>query len=123
MKVQVYYEDTDLGGIVYHANYLKYCERARSEIFFKNDMLPTLGGDSGFVVRKIDANFIGTATLGNTLEVSTKVLVMKNSSIVLLQEVSKEGHKIFSMEVLLVYVVHLKPSRIPKAFQDIFAMY
>ncbi|MEN8727803.1 MAG: acyl-CoA thioesterase, partial [Sulfurovum sp.] len=43
MKIRVYYEDTDAGGIVYHTNYIKYCERARSEIFFQRGKKPTLG--------------------------------------------------------------------------------
>ena len=49
MKIRVYYEDTDAGGIVYHTNYIKYCERARSEIFFKQNMMPLDGEKSGFV--------------------------------------------------------------------------
>jgi acyl-CoA thioester hydrolase len=40
MKTGVYYKYTDLGGVVYHTNYIKYCERARSEVFFQNNMLP-----------------------------------------------------------------------------------
>jgi len=40
MKIRVYYEDTDAGGIVYHANYIKYCERARSEHFFARGVMP-----------------------------------------------------------------------------------
>ena len=53
MKIRVYYEDTDAGGIVYHANYIKYCERARSELFFEKNMIPTEGDRSSFVVRRI----------------------------------------------------------------------
>ena len=61
MKIRVYYEDTDAGGIVYHTNYIKYCERARSEIFFEQGMKPTLGDKSGFVVRDIKACFLATS--------------------------------------------------------------
>ena len=39
MKTRVYYDDTDAGGVVYHANYLKFCERARSDIFYENGLL------------------------------------------------------------------------------------
>ena len=123
MKIRVYYEDTDLGGIVYHTNYIKYCERARSEVFFSHDIMPTLGKESGFVVKNINANFLHTATLGDMLEVKTKVLTMKHSSIVLLQEVFKEEHKLFSMEVVLVYIEKMKPARIPEVFRDIFKSY
>ena len=120
MKIRVYYEDTDLGGIVYHTNYIKYCERARSEIFFKDGILPTLGDDSGFVVRNISADFIGSSTLGDMLEVTTKIKTLKNSSVVLVQEVSKEGKTIFSMDVVLVYVESGKPCRIPEKFKGVF---
>ena len=120
MKIRVYYEDTDLGGIVYHTNYIKYCERARSEIFFQKEMMPTLGEDSGFVVRNIHADFLATSTLGDMLHVTTTLKTLKSSSLVLVQEVWKGDVKLFSMEVVLVYISKGKPSRIPEIFRDIF---
>jgi len=120
MKIRVYYEDTDLGGIVYHTNYIKFCERARSEIFFQKKMVPTLGEDSGFVVRNINADFLATSTLGDMLTVTTTLKTLKSSSLVLIQEVWKEEVKVFSMEVVLVYISKGKPSRIPELFRDIF---
>lgn len=120
MKIRVYYEDTDAGGIVYHTNYIKYCERARSEIFFEKGMKPSLSDSSGFVVRDIKASFLATSTLGDSLEVTSKILALKRSSLVLLQEVWKEELKVFSMEVILVYVNEGKPCRIPELFSDIF---
>ena len=123
MKIRVYYEDTDLGGIVYHTNYIKYCERARSEVFFQKNMMPTLGEESGFVVRDIQASFLSTSTLGDLLEVTTKIVTVKNSSIILLQEVWKEEEKLFSMEIVLVYIDKGKPCRIPEVFRDVFSTY
>ena len=120
MKIRVYYEDTDLGGIVYHTNYIKYCERARSEIFFQKNMVPTRGEESGFVVRNLDANFLATSTLGDMLNVTTEVLKIKNSSLQLLQEVWKDDTKVFSMKITLVYIEEGKPSRIPKIFKVVF---
>ena len=123
MKIRVYYEDTDLGGIVYHTNYIKYCERARSEVFFKKEMLPTLGEESGFVVRNIDADFLATATLGDMLEVKTLVHTIKSSSVILVQEVWKKDMKVFSMKIILVYIDKGKPTRIPEQFRKIFDDY
>ncbi len=120
MKIRVYYEDTDAGGIVYHTNYIKYCERARSEVFFKKGLIPSLSDSSGFVVRDLKASFLATSTLGDTLDVTSKVLTLKSTSLVLLQEVWKEEVKVFSMEVVLVYVDKGKPCRIPEVFGDIF---
>ena len=121
MKIRVYYEDTDTGGIVYHTNYIKFCERARSELFFERGMLPSQGDNSGFVVRNINANFLATSKLGDILHVTSKILTLKNSSLTLLQEVWKDDQKVFSMEVLLVYIDNGKPSRIPKEFSELFA--
>ena len=123
MKIRVYYEDTDAGGIVYHTNYIKYCERARSEVFFQRGIIPSQSDSSGFVVRDIKASFLATSTLGDTLNVTSKILTLKSSSLVLLQEVWKEEVKVFSMEVLLVYVDKGKPCRIPKAFKEIFTSF
>ena len=123
MKIRVYYEDTDLGGIVYHANYIKYCERDRSEVFFQNNILPTLGKDSGFVVKNINANFLATSTLGDILEVKTKVQKLKHSSVIFVQEIWKEEVKVFSMEIVLVHIDGSKPTRIPEVFRDIFKEY
>jgi len=120
MKIRVYYEDTDAGGIVYHTNYIKYCERARSEIFFEKNMMPTLGKDEGFVVRNIHANFIATSTLGDMLDVTTKIVALKNSSTILQQEVWKEENKLFSMEIVLVYINKGKPCRIPEKLREVF---
>ena len=121
MKIRVYYEDTDAGGIVYHTNYIKYCERARSEMFFERDMIPSQSDESGFVVRNLSANFLATSKLGDMLDVTSKILTLKNSSLTLLQEVWKDELKIFSMEVVLVYVDKGKPCRIPKVFSEVFA--
>lgn len=120
MKIRVYYEDTDAGGIVYHTNYIKYCERARSEVFFQKGMMPSQGDGSGFVVRDIKASFLATSTLGDILDVTSKILTLKRSSLVLLQEIWREEVKVFSMEIVLVYIDKGKPCRIPDVFRDVF---
>lgn len=123
MKIRVYYEDTDAGGIVYHTNYIKFCERARSEVFFQRGMIPAQSNTSGFVVRELKASFLATAALGDTLEVTSKILTIKNSSLALLQEVWKDETMVFGMEVLLVYIDKGKPCRIPDIFREIFTSF
>ena len=120
MQIRVYYEDTDAGGIVYHTNYIKYAERARSEIFFERGMMPSEGKESGFVVRDLKARFLATSTLGDMLNVTSKILKLKNSSMVLLQEIYKNELKVFSMEIMLVYIDKGKPCRIPEKFKVVF---
>lgn len=120
MNIRIYYEDTDAGGIVYHTNYIKYCERARSELFFANDMMPGESSDSGFVVRDIKASFLATAALGDMVTVATNLLSMRASSIVLNQAIYRDDIKIFDMEILLVYVKRGKAVRIPTVYRNFF---
>jgi len=120
MKIRIYYEDTDAGGVVYHTNYIKYCERARSEIFFQRDMMPLLGDQSGFVVKDLKANFIGFSFLGDILEVTTKVIKKRAASVLLEHTITKEDKKIFSMEITLVFVREGRPHIVPDNLHEIF---
>jgi len=119
VKIRVYYEDTDAGGIVYHTNYIKYCERARSELFFEKNSTPTDGKNSGFVVRNIDANFIGMASLGDIVEVKTKLIKKRATSILLKQFIILKDKIIFDMNILLVFVRDGKPAKIPQYLSEI----
>lgn len=91
--VRVYYEDTDAGGVVYHANYLRFMERAR------NEWLRDMGWPIDqiveqkkrlFIVRSLEMKFIRPARLGDALEVSAAIHLMKNASMRLHQEVRRE---------------------------------
>lgn len=91
MKFRIYYEDTDAAGIVYHANYIKFCERARSEAFFNSDLEP-FGKDGYFVVSEIHAKFKKPATLGDMIEVRSKAVQVKKVSVVINQQIYKVGN-------------------------------
>jgi len=121
LKIRIYYEDTDAGGIVYHTNFIKYCERARSELFFSQNMLPMDGERSGFVVRHIDANFLGMAKLGDLVEVKSELLTMKKASLILKQTIYNDAKKIFEMKITLAYLSQGKPSRIPTTFLELLS--
>lgn len=103
MIVRVYYEDTDAGGIVYHSNYLNFCERARSELFFSAGRSPVLSGGF-FVVKKIEADYLKSAKLGDLLEVKTKLLGTRSASFKMLQEVMRGEERLFSMKVQLAFI-------------------
>ena len=103
MKIRVYYEDTDMGGVVYHSNYLNFCERARSEAFFSKGMSPVLEGGH-FVARKVNADFFKSAKLGDLLDVQTQLIEMKAASFTLRHSIYREDEKIFELEILLVYL-------------------
>lgn len=85
-SVRIYYEDTDCGGIVYHTNYIKYCERARSEIFFNANAMPNTQS-IGLVVRKINADFLDSARLGDLLKIKSEIIKIGSSSLTLKQEI------------------------------------
>ena len=120
MKIRIYYEDTDAGGVVYHTNYIKYCERARSEIFFQREMMPLEGDQSGFVVKDLKANFIGFSFLGDILEVTTKVIKKRAASVLLEHTITKDDKKIFSMDITLVFVREGRPHIVPDNLHEIF---
>jgi len=103
VKIRVYYEDTDTGGVVYHSNYLNFCERARSDAFFKKGMTPVLK-NGHFVARKIIADYLSSAKLGDILEIKSELLEMKAASFTLKQTIFKEDVKIFELEILLAYI-------------------
>ena len=116
MKIRIYYEDTDAGGIVYHTNYIKFCERARSEAFFKAGLNFTK--ESGyFVVSSLEAKFIASAVLGDEIFVRSKVLEIKKASLVLEQEIYKFDDKndeklLFRATITLAFMKEEKLAKI-----------
>ncbi|RMH42119.1 MAG: tol-pal system-associated acyl-CoA thioesterase [Alphaproteobacteria bacterium] len=105
--VRVYYEDTDLAGIVYYANYLRFIERARSE------WIRTLGIDQRalkaergivFAVRSLSAEYLSPATFDDLLDVGTSLEAATPARLVLSQEVRRDGRLLFSASVTLVCI-------------------
>lgn len=117
MQIRVYYDDTDAGGIVYHANYLKFCERARSELFFARGLSPAIDGGH-FVVRRIEADFFRSAKLGDLLTVAHEIIEIKHTSLILLQSVWLEDVKLFEMKSVLVFAKDGKPIRIEQKTKE-----
>jgi len=103
VKIRVYYEDTDTGGVVYHSNYLNFCERARSEAFFSRGMNPVLE-NGHFVARRVEADFYMSAKLGDLLHIETELLEMKAASFTLKQKVFREDNLLFELKIILVYI-------------------
>ncbi|KGM49498.1 tol-pal system-associated acyl-CoA thioesterase [Pseudooceanicola atlanticus] len=116
-KLRVYYEDTDLAGIVYYANYLKFIERARSE------WVRELGIDQRrmkeedgmvFAVRRIEADYLAPAHFDDELEVQTAPEAVTGARIVLKQDVLRDGEVLFSAQVTLVALNETgQPARLP----------
>jgi acyl-CoA thioester hydrolase len=119
VKIRVYYEDTDCGGVVYYANYLNFCERARSELFFQKGLSPHKN-DEFFVVKSVQADYIKSAVFGDILEVKTKLVERKAASIVMYQEVFRDEELLFKATIKLAFLKNFKPSKIPLEIFDIF---
>lgn len=119
MKVRVYYEDTDLGGIVYYANYLKFCERARSDKFFEKGLSPHKENEF-FVVKKVEANYIKPAKFGDLLTVTSKLIGKKSASIEIFHEIFRENELLFTAKIKLAYLKNFKPSKITKEILEFF---
>jgi len=118
MKIRVYYEDTDAGGIVYHTRYINFCERARSEILFEHGLAP-LDGQTGLVVRDLKATFHGSAVLGDMLDITTEVLKIKKVTMRLRQCVYRDEELLFEMEIYLANIINGKPAKIDKNIIDL----
>ncbi|MEC8630141.1 MAG: tol-pal system-associated acyl-CoA thioesterase [Pseudomonadota bacterium] len=103
-QVRVYYEDTDMAGIVYYANYLKFIERGRSE------WVRSIGIDQArlkkegmfFAVRKVDADFLRPAVYDDVLTVETVVESQTGARLNLIQRVLRAGEEIFTAKVMIV---------------------
>ena len=116
-KTKVYYEDTDSGGVVYYVNYLKFIERARTNLIQELGFsLRSLSEnyDSHFVVKNIHCNYIQSAKLEDELSIQTKFIEIKKASFKLKQIIYREEKAIFESEVLMVNINSQgKPIKIP----------
>ena len=119
MKMRIYYEDTDLGGVVYYANYLKFCERARSELFFKRNLSPH-SQDEFFVVKSVEANYIKPAKFGDMIYVNTKLIKKRKASLLIFHEIFRNDELLFTTNIKVAYLKDFKPHKIPQNIIDIF---
>ena len=128
-RLRVFYEDTDAGGVVYYANYLKFAERARTELLRDLGIFQSaLASDGGpvFTVRRVEADFIAPARLDDELEVRTWVTGLGGARIEMHQqvarsEVGRDNEELVSLFVQIVCVnAKGRASRIPKPVADKF---
>ncbi len=122
LTVRVYYEDTDFSGVVYHASYLRFMERGRT------DYLRLIGADHralfeaaereapgfAFVVRTMTIEFRKPARMDDVLEIVTSPAEVKGASVVLHQQVTRAGEVLIDAEVKVAFVSAGRPRPIPK---------
>ena len=122
--VRVYYEDTDLAGIVYYANYFKFIERARSEWVREIGVDQRAMKAQGivFAVRRVEADYIAPAVFEDDLIVETTPISMTPARLVLGQLVLRQNMVLFRSKVTLVALgAGGKPLRLPNALQHVVA--
>lgn len=121
---RIYYEDTDAGGVVYYANYLKFAERARSEFLrdagFENSKLRK-DFSIGFVVRSIQAEYHSPARLDDIIQIETVLTEIKNSSFIMKQSIFSDERLLFTMNVRLACIGNdFRPARMPIELRGAF---
>lgn len=122
--VRIYYEDTDAGGVVYHANFLRYFERART------DMLSLRGidiaaaqhvGEGGYVVAAAELNYVRPARLGEALVVVSRLEQVRQAACVIQQRVMRDHQLLVEGKVTVAFVgKDGRPRRQPAAWVAAF---
>ena len=106
MLKKIYYHDTDAGGVVYYANYLKYFEEARTEFFKERniDICKLSEQNIIFAVRKVEINYKAPARYGDTLTVFTRISKFKNASLEFTQNIDKAGKILVEAQTQMVCI-------------------
>ena len=119
LPIRVYFEDTDCAGVVYHANFLKFCERGRSDfirllgIEHQGLANPAQGEPAVFVVRRVEIDYLKPGRMDDVLEIVTSCAEIGSASLVLQQDVRRDGTLIVSARVSVVLVSQAgKPQRL-----------
>ncbi len=126
LPVRVYFENTDFSGVVYHADYLKFCERGRSDFLRLAGIHHSLllaGQESGeplsFVVARMEIDFFKPARIDDVLDVRTRFLRLGGAKLELDQCVSRSGQDLVRMAVSVAVVDQTgKPRRIPERVRE-----
>jgi acyl-CoA thioester hydrolase len=122
LKIKIYYEDTDAGGVVYYANYLRYLERARTEFLLEEGIDVAEYHNKGylFAVIHVDIQYKRPARLGEIIEVTTEIIEITNATIVLKHQIFRDDTLLVEAEVRVACIdTDGKPRRIPESFKNI----
>lgn len=122
IKIKIYYEDTDAGGMVYYAKYLNYLERARTEFLSDNGIdvaeLHNLG--YFFVVTHVNIHYRQPARLGDIIEVTTEINELRNASMTIKSHILRDNAILAEADVTLACIdKNGKPTRFPEDFNTL----
>jgi acyl-CoA thioester hydrolase len=122
LAVRIYYEDTDAGGIVYYANYLRYLERARTEVLrqFGCSQQELLGKGVGFVVRSAQLDYRLPARLDDLVEVVTRISEVGRAQIFFSQCIERDGQRLLdaTIRVACIDPASGRPIGIPRDLRE-----
>jgi acyl-CoA thioester hydrolase len=126
LPIRVYYEDTDFSARVYHASYLRFMERGRTELLravevAQSDLHAEMGG-LAFVVRKMTIDFRGAAVMDDVLTVVTRPKEMRGASMTLAQEVRRGEEVLVTADVMVAAVRDGRAVRIPDELRSALAV-
>jgi acyl-CoA thioester hydrolase len=120
--IRVYYEDTDFSGVVYHASYLRFMERGRTEWLREKGVfhvaLHAQGQGEAFVVRRMEIDFRKPAHIDDMLRIETEIVEMKGASAILGQAIYRDAQILVSARVTIAFVKNGKPVRLPEALRN-----
>ncbi len=123
--LRVYYEDTDLSGLVYHANYLKFCERARSDLLRLLQIDQRAAHEAGignYAVAEANMRFFAPARLDDSLTVQTECVELKAASVRLLQRVIRGEDRLVEVTIRVGFIAPTgRPRRQPDEWRAAFA--
>lgn len=121
LPIRIYYGDTDVTGYVYHANYLVYCERGRSDWLRLLNVPRFVPGEMGFVVRRFAANYFKPARLDDLIEVHSRFVEASGARMELVQDIRRGDETLFKGEVTVVLVDGRgRPKRVPAEWLAVF---
>ena len=122
LPIRIYYEDTDFSGVVYHASYLRFLERGRTELLRDYGVhQAALHGDDqalAFAVRRMTIDWLKPAKMDDLVTVETRVAELRGASLVLHQSIVLEDRLLLTAEVLVALVQGGKPARLTQALRE-----
>ncbi|MXO73081.1 YbgC/FadM family acyl-CoA thioesterase [Alteraurantiacibacter buctensis] len=125
--LRIYYEDTDLSGLVYHANYLKYCERARSSLLRLlgiDQRAASEAGEGHYAVAEANLRYLRPAFLDDSLHVQTHCVELRAASVRLAQQVFRGDDLLVELAIRVGFIApDGRPRRQPEAWRDAFARF
>ncbi|EAU41066.1 hypothetical protein FP2506_12404 [Fulvimarina pelagi HTCC2506] len=128
LDVRIYFEDTDFSGVVYHARYLHFLERGRSDflrlkgIGHRQLMSGSLGNPMAFAVRKMEIEFLRPARIDEVLLVSTRTRQLGGARVLLDQSISRDGEVLVEAQVKVAVISpEGRPMRMPKRVLEVLA--